>query len=137
MINKSVLDLTPKRKSILWKYRSDEDDAIIVYGISKERSITLSGEFAVNKDDILKNREEVKKIGKENAGTDSGISVLLENVSARIWELCDGSNTLKEIVQNIADSYHAAFDTVLNDCVEFLKECDQKNIIDMEWRCLE
>lgn len=137
MINKSVLDLTPKRKSILWKYRSDEDDAIIVYGISKERSITLSGEFAVNKDDILKNREEVKKIGKENAGTDSGISVLLENVSARIWELCDGSNTLKEIVQNISDSYHAAFDTVLNDCVEFLKECDQKNIIDMEWRCLE
>lgn len=137
MINKSVLDLTPKRKSILWKYRSDEDDAIIVYGISKERSITLSGEFAVNKDDILKNREEVKKIEKENAGTDSGISVLLENVSARIWELCDGSNTLKEIVQNIADSYHAAFDTVLNDCVEFLKECDQKNIIDMEWRCLE
>ena len=137
MINKSVLDLTPKRKSILWKYRSDEDDAIIVYGISKERSITLSGEFAVNKDDILKNREEVKKIGKGNAGTDSGISVLLENVSARIWELCDGSNTLKEIVPNIADSYQAAFDTVLNDCVEFLKECDQKNIIDMEWRCLE
>lgn len=137
MINKSVLDLTPKRKSILWRYRSDVDDAIIVYGISKERSITLSGEFAVNKEDILKNREEVKKIGKENVGTDSGISVLLENVSARIWELCDGSNTLKEIVENIADSYQAAFDRVLKDCVEFLEECDKKNIIDMKWRCLE
>lgn len=50
-----LMMLTPKRKSILWRYKSDEDESIFVYGISKGRAIALSGEFAVNKEEVLKN----------------------------------------------------------------------------------
>lgn len=32
-----LMMLTPKRKSILWRYKSDEDESIFVYGISKGR----------------------------------------------------------------------------------------------------
>lgn len=28
-----LMMLTPKRKSILWRYKSDEDESIFVYGI--------------------------------------------------------------------------------------------------------
>lgn len=93
-----LMMLTPKRKSILWRYKSDEDESIFVYGISKGRAIALSGEFAVNKEEVLKNKEKVKQLKDDSDINDGGISVLLENVSARIWELCDGSNTLKDIV---------------------------------------
>ena len=34
-----LMMLTPKRKSILWRYKSDEDESIFVYGISKGRAI--------------------------------------------------------------------------------------------------
>ena len=47
---------------------------------------------------MLKNKEKVKQLKDDSDINDGGISVLLENVSARIWELCDGSNTLKDIV---------------------------------------
>lgn len=101
-----LMMLTPKRKSILWRYKSDEDESIFVYGISKGRAIALSGEFAVNKEEVLKNKEKVKQLKDDSDINDGGISVLLENVSARIWELCDGSNTLKDIV-----NYRAVFES--------------------------
>lgn len=82
-----LMMLTPKRKSILWRYKSDEDESIFVYGISKGRAIALSGEFAVNKEEVLKNKEKVKQLKDDSDINDGGISVLLENVSARIWEL--------------------------------------------------
>ncbi len=131
-----LLMLTPKRKSILWRYKSDEDDSIFVYGISKGRALALSGEFAVNKEEVLKNKEEVKLLGENPDISDGGISVLLENVSARIWELCDGSNTLKDIVDYIVKEYDVAQETAVKDCLEFIAECDQKNVIDMNWRSL-
>ena len=46
-----LMMLTPKRKSILWRYKSDEDESIFVYGISKGRAIALSGEFAVTREE--------------------------------------------------------------------------------------
>ena len=79
-----LMMLTPKRKSILWRYKSDEDESIFVYGISKGRAIALSGEFAVNKEEVLKNKEKVKQLKDDSDINDGGISVLLENVSARI-----------------------------------------------------
>ena len=137
MNNKTdIMMLTPKRKSILWRYKSDEDDSIFVYGISKGRALALSGEFAVSKDEVLKNKEKVRLLGENSNINDGGISVLLENVSARIWELCDGSNTLKDIVDYIVEEYDVNAEKAAKDCIEFLTECDQKNVIDMNWRSL-
>ena len=131
-----IMALTPKRKSILWRYKSDEDDSIFVYGISKGRALTLSGEFAVSKEEVLKNKEEVKLLGANPDINDGGISVLFEDLSAKIWELCDGSNTLKDIVDYITKEYDVDYETATRDCVEFLTECDQKNVIDINWRSL-
>lgn len=135
-MNNEIMELTPKRKSILWRYKSDEDDSIFVYGISKGRALALSGEFAVSKEEVLKNKEEVKQLGANADINDGGISVLLEDVSARIWELCDGSNTLKDIIDSITKEYDVDCETATKDCIEFLTECDQKNVIDINWRSL-
>lgn len=127
-----LMMLTPKRKSILWRYKSDEDESIFVYGISKGRAIALSGEFAVNKEEVLKNKEKVKQLKDDSDINDGGISVLLENVSARIWELCDGSNTLKDIV-NYTDPENAAFISLVGlvtsletASIEITKNCNLK-----------
>lgn len=135
-MNKELLELTPKRKSILWRYKNDNDDSILVYGISRGRAIALSGEYAINKEEVLQNKERINALGKNADINDSGISVLLEGVSARIWEMCDGSNTLETIVNFIVEKFTVDFETAMNDCIEFLQECDEKNVIDMKWRSL-
>lgn len=117
-----LMMLTPKRKSILWRYKSDEDESIFVYGISKGRAIALSGEFAVNKEEVLKNKEKVKQLKDDSDINDGGISVLLENVSARIWELCDGSNTLKDIVNYNLSVQEAANTDVEEDVIKYFQK---------------
>ncbi len=38
--------------------------------------------------------------------------------------------------KSIVKEYDVDWETVVKDCVEFLIECDQKNVIDINWRSL-
>lgn len=137
MEKNEVLLLTPKRKSILWRYRSDDDDAVIAYGISKERSKLLSNEFSIN-ENISFDKNEIHKCKElDEIADDGGVSVLLENTAARIWELCDGSNNLYEIVKIISEEYNSEFETVYDDIKQFLRKCEEQNVIDIMWRNIE
>jgi hypothetical protein len=44
----------------------------------------------------------------------------LDEVGTRIWELADGSNTIKDIAQRIFDEYEIDLETAQNDVVEFV-----------------
>ena len=44
----------------------------------------------------------------------------LDEVGTRIWELADGSNTIKDIAQKIFDEYEIDLETAQNDVVEFV-----------------
>lgn len=44
----------------------------------------------------------------------------LDEVGTRIWELADGSNTIKQIAQKIFDEYEIDLETAQDDVVEFV-----------------
>jgi hypothetical protein len=44
----------------------------------------------------------------------------LDEVGTRIWELADGSSTVKEIAQKIFDEYEIDLETAENDVAEFV-----------------
>lgn len=50
----------------------------------------------------------------------------INEVGVRIWELCDGNRTQKEISQEIAQKYGIPDETAERDVSEFLK--DMKNL---------
>lgn len=46
----------------------------------------------------------------------------LDDVSGRIWDLCDGNRTVAEIVSTLCAEYDAPQETVEADVLEFLGE---------------
>jgi coenzyme PQQ synthesis protein D (PqqD) len=53
----------------------------------------------------------------------------LSEVGARIWELCDGSATVDEIVERIADEYDAPLDTIRADTTRLLDELAAEGLL--------
>ena len=51
---------------------------------------------------------------------DSGMYFGLNDVGARIWELCDGTRTVSEIVASISDEYDAPEEVIRSDVQELL-----------------
>jgi hypothetical protein len=51
---------------------------------------------------------------------ESGLYFSLNDVGARIWELCDGSRTVDDIVTVICDEYDAPRDVIAADVHELL-----------------
>jgi len=51
---------------------------------------------------------------------DSGMYFALNDVGARIWELCDGSRTVTDIVATISEEYEAPEEIINADVNELL-----------------
>lgn len=52
---------------------------------------------------------------------DDGNYYSLNEVGCRIWELCDGRNSIEQIVDTLAKEYDQAKDVLAGDVVEFLE----------------
>jgi pyrroloquinoline quinone biosynthesis protein D len=44
----------------------------------------------------------------------------LNETAARVWELCDGTRTAREVAEVVAREYGAEVEPVLADCLRFL-----------------
>ena len=44
----------------------------------------------------------------------------LNDTAARVWELCDGKRTAREVAEVVAREYGAEVEPVLADCLHFL-----------------
>lgn len=53
----------------------------------------------------------------------------LDEVGARIWELCDGSRTVAAIVAQIVEEYDASAETVQADVLELLTDLGQEKLL--------
>jgi len=62
---------------------------------------------------------------------ESSINTLNE-VGTRIWELADGSRTIRDIATNIHNEFDVAPDIAENDTTAFLKELADKKMISFE-----
>jgi len=61
---------------------------------------------------------------------DGGQYYSLDEVSARVWELCDGDNGVGGIVEAISAEYDAPAETIYEDVRAFLEEMlDEKLLV--------
>jgi hypothetical protein len=71
----------------------------------------LDGEAVV----VLSNRAEIK---------------VLSEVGARIWQLCDGKSTAREISRTIEEEFDAESSVVEADVREFLEALEERKMIE-------
>jgi hypothetical protein len=57
----------------------------------------------------------------------------LDEVSARVWELCDGTLGVGPIVEHIGTEYDAPVSTIYEDVVAFLEEMLDENLLVQEY----
>jgi len=61
---------------------------------------------------------------------DGGQYYSLDEVSARVWELCDGEHGVEGIVKAIGAEYDAPAETIYEDVLAFLEEMlDEKLLV--------
>lgn len=122
-MKEEILELTPKRKSILWVY--GEDGNVMIWGFNSSAESDLRGLFEETHD------------SDPNLTKENGVSVKLNGSASLIWEMCDGVNSVKNIIEALSQKYDTPKETVVQDVLSFLEECNKLNIIDLNWRCIE
>jgi coenzyme PQQ biosynthesis protein PqqD len=60
---------------------------------------------------------------------DSGMYFALNEVGARIWELCDGTRTVAEIVTSICEEYAAPEEVIRADVNELLSALSAEQLV--------
>jgi hypothetical protein len=77
-------------------------------------------------DTYLRRKEQV--IAQENSGAlvlfnmDDGQYYSLNEIGNRIWELCDGSRSIGQVVSILCDEYESPAEIVNSDALELLEE---------------
>jgi pyrroloquinoline quinone biosynthesis protein D len=54
----------------------------------------------------------------------------LNRTAARVWELCDGTRTAREVARQVAREYVLDMDPVLADTLRFLAELARLGLVD-------
>ena len=77
-------------------------------------------------DTYLRRKEQV--IAQENSGTlvlfnmDDGQYYSMNEIGSRIWELCDGSRSVGQVVSILCEEYDSPAEIVNRDALELLEE---------------
>lgn len=81
-------------------------------------------------------RRRERVLAQAAAGTlvlldlDGGQYYSLDEVSARVWEMCDGEHGVEGIVEAIGAEYDAPVETIYEDVLAFLEEMlDEKLLV--------
>lgn len=53
----------------------------------------------------------------------------LDDVGARVWDLCDGSRRVTDVVATIHDEYDAPVDTIQIDVMELLDDLARERLV--------
>jgi len=61
---------------------------------------------------------------------DDGSYYALNEVGNRIWELCDGTNSVEQLVCMLSKEYNAPAENIETDILELLEDLRNKNLID-------
>jgi hypothetical protein len=60
---------------------------------------------------------------------DGGQYYALDEVSGRIWDLCDGTNSVAAVVDAVCRDYDAPVETVEEDVAAFLGEMEEEKLL--------
>jgi Coenzyme PQQ synthesis protein D (PqqD) len=84
----------------------------------------------------LRHRDRV--LTQRAAGTlvlldlDGGQYYALDEVSSRVWDLCDGELGVETIISTIGEEFEAPLETIRGDVEEFLQEMVDENLLVQE-----
>lgn len=121
-MEQEYLEFTPKRKSIVWNYQDD--------GTARVTAILT--------DKLMKTLEVTPDYNKDTNGLGvGGICINLNLTGTKIWEQCDGINTVEDILDILLQDFNIQKEDLAIDFQEFIKFCDSVDIIDTKWRSVE
>lgn len=60
---------------------------------------------------------------------DDGQYYALDEVSGRVWDLCDGSRSVDDVVATLAAEYDAPRGTIESDVMDFLQEMADESLV--------
>jgi len=63
---------------------------------------------------------------------DGGEVNVLNPVGTRIWELCDGARSVRQIAESIASEFDVTAERALQDTEEFLGQLLQSNAVELK-----
>ncbi len=83
----------------------------------------------------MRPRRQERILQQETAGTvlllnmDDGRYYTLDPLGGRVWDLCDGSRTVADIVAIISEEYDAPSRTIEQDLRELLTDMANENLV--------
>ena len=93
----------------------------------------ISGGLLMMNDCLIRNDEKTAYRVIENktivVNLDNSTFHTLNPVGSIIWENLDGKTPIKSIVKKISDEFNIDFDTAQKDCLEFINDLIEKNLI--------
>lgn len=119
---------TPKRMVDSWFYKDDGTVKILILKSDLAIHQALSNMFFSQKGFSFETIESFDP--------NEGLGLSLNKVASKIWELCDGTITISEIIDSITKSYSASEEHVREDVLGFLVQCENIKILDIDWRPL-
>ena len=60
---------------------------------------------------------------------DNGEYYKLDEVGGRVWELCDGTQNVAEMVSTIREEYDASTETIRTDILELLRDLANEKMV--------
>jgi hypothetical protein len=60
---------------------------------------------------------------------EDGVLHSFNRVGTRIWELCDGKNSLKQIVNKVSDEFDGRPEMIRSDTRDFIRELISKDML--------
>ena len=114
------LSFTPKDILHVWKYDEESGPGrkIVLYPIDFNQ---------------LGDAEAAAARGEESV-TVAGYQVTLNNTGALIWELCDGTHSIGEIVIAISERFpDVDMERIKNDVRKFFERLEPFNVLEVDW----
>lgn len=113
------LSLTPKDILHIWKYEEESGKGrrIVLYPIDLAR---------------LNDAEAALQRGEQNVKI-SGSKITLNSTGALIWEMCDGSHTIEEIIESLVERFNVDREQVARDVRRFFEQLEPYHVLEIDW----
>lgn len=125
-MNEIKLAYTPKRMVDSWLYKDDNTVKILI----------LKSDLAIHKElsNIFFSENGFSLETIEEFDPNEGLGLSLNKVASLIWEMCDGTTTITQIIESIESLYSVSTPQISEDVVGFLTQCEKIKVLVVDWR---
>ena len=63
---------------------------------------------------------------------DNGFYYSLNQLGTEIWEMCDGTSSIEEMIQCVCDDYEVTYDQAKNDILELVDDLIREGLVTVD-----